>query len=558
MPPKRALAVGVAAKAMKQTNGVRPVSKAATETSRRETTTAAPNKAPGKTSPQAPPKAPTVGKKRKAEREDDNEAPETNGFKRRKDTVPSPNRKTTEQPSHATPDPDAKRTKTAKPRVIVNHAPTKPLNVYVFGGNSGGELGLGAGDAPSNVTRPRLNPRLAAASVGVVQLATGGMHCAALTRDNQILTWGVNDQGALGRDTEWDGGLVDVDQHKDDAKSDDSSDSELGLNPREATPTEIDASDVPEGTIFTQVAAADSATFALTDDGLVWGWGTFRSNDGVLGFSPNQQIERRPTLVSTLKSVTKLVAGSNHVLALTSGGSVYAWGSGQQNQLGRRVVERTKLNSLLPREFGLPRSIVAIGAGAHHSFAIHSNGKAYGWGLNNFGQTGIPEQAGGDGAVIPRPTVVESLSRHGKVICIDGGSHHSIAVTEQGHCLTWGRVDAYATGLKVDGLAPADIIRDDRGGTRILKVPTRVPGVDDAAFATAASDHCLAITSGGAAYSWGFSSEYQTGQGTSDDVECATLVDNTAVRGKKLVWAGAGGQYSILAGEDPPPQLNGH
>ena len=26
------------------------------------------------------------------------------------------------------------------------------------------------------------------------------------------------------------------------------------------------------------------------------------------------------------------------------------------------------------------------------------------------------------------------------------------------------------------------------------------------------------------------------------------MIDNTAVRGKKLVYAGAGGQYSVLAG----------
>jgi regulator of chromosome condensation len=32
----------------------------------------------------------------------------------------------------------------------------------------------------------------------------------------------------------------------------------------------------PEGTVFTQLAAGDSMTFALTDEGLVYGWGTFR------------------------------------------------------------------------------------------------------------------------------------------------------------------------------------------------------------------------------------------------------------------------------------------
>lgn len=65
----------------------------------------------------------------------------------------------------------------------------------------------------------------------------------------------------------------------------------------------------------------------------------------------------------------------------------------------------------------------------------------------------------------------------------------------------------------------------------------------------AGTDNCFAVTGDGKAYSWGFSTNYQTGQGTSDDVEEPTVIDNTAVRDQHLVWAGAGGQFSILAGK---------
>jgi regulator of chromosome condensation len=64
----------------------------------------------------------------------------------------------------------------------------------------------------------------------------------------------------------------------------------------------------------------------------------------------------------------------------------------------------------------------------------------------------------------------------------------------------------------------------------------------------AGTDNSFAITADGKAYSWGFSENYQTGQGVTDDVEVPTLVDNTAVRGKRLTYAGAGGQFSVLAG----------
>ena len=165
-----------------------------------------------------------------------------------------------------------KAPKVAKKGPVINEAPKQRLHVYVFGEGSSGELGLGTAKNAIDVKRPRLNPHLTADTVGVVQIATGGMHVAALTHDNKILTWGVNDQGALGRDTTWEGGLKDMDAN--DSDSDAGSDS--GLNPKESTPTAIPSDSFPAGTVFVEVAAGDSTTFALTDEGLVYGWGTFR------------------------------------------------------------------------------------------------------------------------------------------------------------------------------------------------------------------------------------------------------------------------------------------
>ncbi|GKZ28157.1 hypothetical protein AbraCBS73388_011982, partial [Aspergillus brasiliensis] len=75
-----------------------------------------------------------------------------------------------------------------KPKVVINHAPTTRLNVYVCGEGSSGELGLGSAKNAVDVKRPRLNANLPADRVGVVQVAVGGMHCVALTHDNKILT----------------------------------------------------------------------------------------------------------------------------------------------------------------------------------------------------------------------------------------------------------------------------------------------------------------------------------------------------------------------------------
>ncbi|KAJ9216698.1 hypothetical protein DTO166G4_1544 [Paecilomyces variotii] len=545
MPPKKAATASATAKASTSKRAAATKAAATTTTSKRTTTVtktsrstttakAAKAAAPAKTTTQR--KTAPVAARKSAKSESSTAAPATKKRKAEAEEEAPPREQ--KKPRVAAPPPARK----PKPKVVINQPPTTRLNVYVCGEGSSGELGLGTAKNAVDVKRPRLNANLSAETVGVVQVAVGGMHCVALTHDNKILTWGVNDQGALGRDTTWEGGYKDIDDNKSDSDSDDDSDS--GLNPHESTPTAIPSEAFPEGTVFAEVAAGDSSSFALTDDGLVYGWGTFRSNDGILGFDPEHRVQTSPILIPSLKKIRHLACGDNHVLALGEKGTVYSWGSGQQNQLGRRIVERNKLNGLQPRQFGLPKNIVQIGCGAFHSFAIHESGKVYAWGLNSFGETGIQEGAGEDEAAILHPEVVESLS--GKQITqLVGGAHHSLAVTSNGDCLVWGRVDGYQTGLKIDSLPESAVIKDERGRPRILIEPAAVPGIK-ASVVAAGSDHSLAIDTEGRAWSWGFSATYQTGQGTQDDIEVATIIDNTAVRGKKLNWAGGGGQFSVL------------
>ncbi|KAM3530602.1 hypothetical protein NHJ13051_001266 [Beauveria bassiana] len=430
---------------------------------------------------------------------------------------------------------------------IINEVPDQVLDVYVFGEGTSGELGLGSkkvnGKKPIDVKRPRLNDNLDAKSVGVIQIACGGMHVAALTRDHKILTWGVNDQGALGRDTTWDGGLKDMDGNESDSDDDDD---DTGINPSESTPTAVGEEFFAPGTKFVQVVASDSATFVLTQDGRVYGWGTFRSSDGVLGFTESIKIQLRPMLLPTLKNITSLAAGSNHILALDTKGNVLAWGCGQQNQLGRRIIERNKMSSLTPQGMGLPRGKISkIACGGYHSFALDKNGKLWGWGLNNFGEIGVQSNAGEDDAVILKPAKLTDLDDH-IITDMDGGVHHSLACSDQGKLFTWGRVDGYQVGFEFDELEKEDVIFDERGAPRILVKPTVNPEVSNICAVTAGTDNSFAISKDGKAYSWGFSSNYQTGQGTIEDIKTPTQIDNTAIRGKQIIGAGAGGQFSVL------------
>ncbi|KAL8945157.1 MAG: hypothetical protein Q9211_000309 [Gyalolechia sp. 1 TL-2023] len=438
--------------------------------------------------------------------------------------------------------PKKTKVKPAPKKVVICHAPTARLHVYVFGEGSSGELGLGTAKNAIDVKRPRLNALLPADTVGVVHVACGGMHVAALTHDGKVLTWGVNDQGALGRDTKWEGGLRDV------GASDDESDagSDSGLNPFESTPAAITT--FPEGTVIVKLSAGDSHTLALTDEGLVYGWGTFRNNEGILGFNKDTLVQNTPALLPGLKKIVDITSGANHALARDQKGVVYTWGAGQQNQLGFRMMERKRYDSLNPSLLRLRgKNIRYIACGADHSFAIDGKEQVWSWGANSFGATGIYGNAGEDNAVIISPTVVTNLNLENDTIThMAGGTHHSLASTVNGRCLVWGRFDGSQTGIDVSAVTDDDVVRDTKGNARILIRPTQVPGVQNCATVAAGSDHSLAITEDGKGYSWGFSANYQTGQGTDDDVTAATLFNNTAVRDKHLNWAGAGGQYSIL------------
>lgn len=156
------------------------------------------------------------------------------------------------------------------PAPKINQAPNEVLAVFATGNGESGELGLGP--SVTETVRPRANLYLDPgdeSNFHVVQLDCGGMHTIALTDNNQIITWGVNDKGALGRDTTWGGGLErDIDEDASDASGD--------LNPLESTPAQVSPDCFPPKTKFVQVAAGDSCSFALTDAGLVYGWGTFR------------------------------------------------------------------------------------------------------------------------------------------------------------------------------------------------------------------------------------------------------------------------------------------
>jgi len=237
-------------------------------------------------------------------------------------------------------------------------------------------------------------------------------------------------------------------------------------------------------------------------------------------------------------------------LALDTAGNIWGWGNNEQNQLGRRLFTRDQ-DSLVPHQIRVCRNNAKyIASGEYHSFAIDKKDNVWGWGLNSFGEAGDPKTAGTNSAVLPYPMKIPGLCGKG-VVTLDGGAHHSAAVTAEGDCLLWGRMDGGQLGFTFTPEQLQDttlISRDGRDKPAICLRPTSIPHLGLISHVACGTDHTIFITREGSAYTTGFGSQGQLGLNSDDDVEVAQRVVGKDANGRKLTWAGAGGQFSIVTG----------
>ena len=383
-------------------------------------------------------------------------------------------------------------------------APLGPTTVAVVGNGDCGQLGFGSDLLEA--MKPRRCPFFEGKRI--VSIACGGMHTAAVGAEGELFTWGCNDDGALGR----------------------AGDEEVPMV-------------VAGGALATHrvaaVACGDSVTTALCVGGRVCSWGTYKDAGGALGFSEATVVQHEPLLLEGLPTVRVVACGANHTVAVTMRGQLYAWGCGEQGQLGCKVLASRPKAKLLPtqplplrRGRGAALPVVSCGAGAYHSLAITADGGVWAFGLNNHGQLGV---GGTGGAAAPvRVRALDDL----RVEACDGGEHHSLVRTADGEVWGFGRADSNQLGLGDDAMA-------EEGGDGARETPVRVSGLDGVRVASVVcgSNHCGAVTAEGDLYTWGFGEMYQLGHGEADDEAAPRRVD--AVKGR-LTQMGAGGQHSVL------------
>src|SRR5829696_1924225 len=186
------------------------------------------------------------------------------------------------------------------------------------------------------------------------------------------------------------------------------------------------------------LAGGASHTLALKGDGTVSAWGYNR--DGELGNGTNED-SPTPGLVKDfrdpsghLSGVRAVAAGSSHSLALKEDGTVWAWGSNFDGQLG----DGTKANSTRPVRVGKLQGVEAIAAGAFFSLALKEDGTVWAWGSNASGQDNKVSGQLGEDAITSSDTPVEVGDLGGGVKQIAAGASHSLALKEDSSVWAWG------------------------------------------------------------------------------------------------------------------------
>ena len=239
-----------------------------------------------------------------------------------------------------------------------------------------------------------------------------------------------------------------------------------------------------------------------------------------------------------------ITAGVTHACAVTDSGSVKCWGANARGQIG----DGTWTERHVPRDVhGLAGGATAVSAGNANTCVVTTVGAARCWGENFLGQVG-------DGTTVIRnlPVDVSGLASGVTAISVGGGS--SCALTSAGGVKCWGSncCGQLGDGTSIDRHTPVDVAGLTHGVTAIAangdytcaltnvggvkcwgdnshgqlgdgtreerRTPVDVRGLTNRVAAIAVGGlHTCALTSAGGVKCWGYNSDGQLGDGTTDD-----------------------------------------
>jgi alpha-tubulin suppressor-like RCC1 family protein len=228
-------------------------------------------------------------------------------------------------------------------------ARTSDDQVWAWGSNQYGQLGAtnNVGTATANPTPLPVTPSHAGR---IISLAAGVQHALALTSSGQVLSWGDDEYGQLGRAV---GGGGSFDSFPDTVLF-------PGLS----------------GSIIA-IAAGGYHSLALSSSGQLYAWG--ENNEGQLGNTTNNgssNPNQTPAVVAVpagAGTIVRIAGGIDFTLALTSSGRLYGFGDNSAGQLGVTTNSGTTVPNPAPAPITAPGATlddVASGAAGYHTLAF--------------------------------------------------------------------------------------------------------------------------------------------------------------------------------------------
>ncbi|MFA7209793.1 MAG: hypothetical protein WC120_06000, partial [Parcubacteria group bacterium] len=261
-----------------------------------------------------------------------------------------------------------------------------------------------------------------------------------------------------------------------------------------------------------QVAAGNSYTCALKTDGSVYCWG-FNDygqlgNNSIVGTSEPVQVLGVGG-IGMLADITQITAGNNHTCALKTDGTAYCWGYNVYGQVGDKTITQRNVPVQVKGVGGVGTlaDVAQLVAGGNHTCAAKTDGTAYCWGHDLYGQIG-------DNVSTTRRTTpvqvlgVDGIGTLSGVRRISGGGNHTCAVKNEGTAFCWGS-NAYGqvgNNSTIDALAPVQVLGIDGIGA--------LSGIDRIATGAA---HTCAVKTDNTVLCWGYNGNGQLGDGSDTD-----------------------------------------
>lgn len=328
-------------------------------------------------------------------------------------------------------------------------------------------------------------------------IAAGYLHALALKSDGSVWTWGENNFGQLG-----DGTTINRD------------------------------APVPVSGVSNVIAIAGGSFFSmvLESGGSVWAWGDNRYDQLGDGTTTGSST---PVQVSGLANVKAIAttAGSLFSLALKSDGSVRAWGTNDDGELGNgtTIASSTPVQVLGPGGTGPLTGVVAISVGSGFWLALKSDGSVWAWGYNADGELGNDSTKSSS-----TPVQVSSLSN---VTAIAGAYHHSLALESDGSLWAWG----YNTDGELGD-----------GNTSNSTVPVQVTSLGDVVAIGPGGYHSLALERDGSIWAWGANYNGSLGDGTTTSTSTPVQVLGPGGSGtlSGVIALSAGSGFSLALKSD--------